>query len=334
MGSPLAPLLANGWMNKHDHKISDDAKLFSRYVDDVLRSIHKDRIEDKLAEINRLHPSLRFTIEVEENNQIPFLDMKIIRSEQKLTSTWYSKPTDTGLMMNFHSLAPLKYKRSVVTGMVYRIFHACSTWSNFHDSLKKVKLLLTNNQYPESFYEPLIKQTLEYIIRANSNTNEDTEESNDEDEQCLIFLQYRGKITEQYIRSLHILEAPCKIVLTLRKLKTILPQLKAKVEKRLRSRVVYKITCSRCQACYVGQTDRHIRTRFREHLHPSQPLGMHLRLCGVTPKFEDKDVMTILQSTTRSIPFLETLEALWQRELKPLINTKDEYKSRELTIRL
>ena len=106
------------------------------------------------------------------------------------------------------------------------------------------------------------------------------------------------------------------------------------MEKRLRSRVVYKITCSRCQACYVGQTDLHIRTRFREHLHPSQPLGMHVRLCGVTPKFEDKDDMTILQSTTRSIPFLETLEALWQRELKPLINTKDEYKSRELTIRL
>ena len=75
MGSPPAPLLANGWMHKHDHKISDDAKLFSRYVDDVLRSIHKDRIEEKLAEINRLHPSLRFTIEVEENNQIPFLDM-------------------------------------------------------------------------------------------------------------------------------------------------------------------------------------------------------------------------------------------------------------------
>ena len=111
-----------------------------------------------------------------------------------------------------------KYKRSVVTGMVHRIFRACSTWSNFHESLKKAKLLLTNNQYPESFYEPLIEQTLEHIIRANSKTNEDTEESNDEDEQCLIFLQYRGKITEQYIRSLHILEAPCKIVLTLRKL--------------------------------------------------------------------------------------------------------------------
>ena len=79
--------------------------------------------------------------------------------------------------------------------------------------------MLTNNQYPEIYiyelyilyitiYDPLIKQTLEYIIRANSKANEETEESDDEDEQCLIFLQYRGKITEQYTQSLHILEGP------------------------------------------------------------------------------------------------------------------------------
>ena len=36
--------------------------------------------------------------------------MKIIHNDKKLTSTWYSKTTDTGLTMNFHSLAPIKYK--------------------------------------------------------------------------------------------------------------------------------------------------------------------------------------------------------------------------------
>ena len=79
-----------------------------------------------------------------------------------------------------------------------------------------------------------------------------------------------------------------KIALTLRKLKTILFQLKAKVEKRLRSRVVYKINCSRCQAYYVGEIDRHTRTRLRENLHSSQLLGIHALLCCVTLKFEVK----------------------------------------------
>ena len=40
----------------------------------------------------------------------------------------------------------------------------------------------------------------------------------------------------------------------------------------------------------------------------------------------------ILHRTTRSVAFLETLEALYIREIKPEINTKDEYRSRELTI--
>jgi len=94
-------------------------------------------MDGKLAEINQLHPKLQFTIEREKENMIPFLDMKIMRAEGKLTLTWYCKSTDTGLIMNFHALAPIKYKRSVVSGMVHRIFQACSTWKNFHHSFGK-----------------------------------------------------------------------------------------------------------------------------------------------------------------------------------------------------
>ena len=34
----------------------------------------------------------------------------------------------------------------------------------------------------------------------------------------------------------------------------------------LRSYVVYKFTCAECNSVYVGETSRHISTRFREHL--------------------------------------------------------------------
>ena len=47
----------------------------------------------------------------------------------------------------------------------------------------------------------------------------------------------------------------------------------------------------------------------------------------------DKENVSVLQST-RILVYLMTLEALWIREIKPKINTKDEYKSRELTIKL
>ena len=40
----------------------------------------------------------------------------------------------------------------------------------------------------------------------------------------------------------------------------------AHVPFHLRSRVVYQFTCAGCNACYVGETFRHISTRIREHL--------------------------------------------------------------------
>ena len=128
MGSPPAPLLANGWMHKFDDLIKGDASIFARYMDDILQNVKSIHVNDKLQDINDLHPSLKFTIEKENNGSIPFLDMCIHRnSDGSLASTWYCKKTDTGLLMNFHALAPDKYKRSVVTGMVHRIVRACSS---------------------------------------------------------------------------------------------------------------------------------------------------------------------------------------------------------------
>ena len=51
------------------------------------------------------------------------------------------KPTDTGLIINFHSISPLKYKRSVFTGFVHSI-----SWKYSHESLTKATVILDNNQ--------------------------------------------------------------------------------------------------------------------------------------------------------------------------------------------
>ena len=161
MGSSPAPLLANGWLSKFDDSIKGKAKIYFRYMDDIIRNIKKDKVQTKLSEINNLNKSLKFTIEEEDENcSIPFLDMKIIRTGRRLASTWYTKPTDTGLTMNFHSLSPLRYKRSTVISLIHRIFRWCSTWDYFHQSIVKAKRILKQNQYPTSFYEPIIEKTL------------------------------------------------------------------------------------------------------------------------------------------------------------------------------
>ena len=116
------------------------------------------------------------------------------------------------------------------------------------------------------------------------------------------------------------------------KLKTYLPSLKANVKKQLRSRVVYKLMCPGCNTCYVGQTSRHLITRFKEHVYNTNlAVRVHFDGClRAPPTTED---ISILASTFRNTSYLMTLEALFIREIKPELNTKDEYRSRELTIK-
>ena len=75
MGSPPAPLLANGWLSTFDPRIKEDAKLYDRYMDDILMEIHTAKVEEKLGSINTLNPSLKFTMERETEKALPFLAM-------------------------------------------------------------------------------------------------------------------------------------------------------------------------------------------------------------------------------------------------------------------
>ena len=95
MSSSPAPLLANGWLSRFDSQIKGDARLFARYMDDILRSIKNFEVQQKLEEINNYHPSLKFTIERETEQTLPFLDMLILREGTSLSSLWYNKPTET-----------------------------------------------------------------------------------------------------------------------------------------------------------------------------------------------------------------------------------------------
>ena len=128
-------------------------------------------------------------------------------------------------------------------------------------------------------------------------------------------MQYRGKCTEEYARPLHKLNAPCRIVMTLRKLKTVLPSLKPPVEKIMRSNVVYKITCPRCQSCYVGQTKRQLQRRFTEHLQKG-PVKIHTAKCNV-----DRDpYCDISQTLMLNFLFLSSLDMIMLSSQRNLLN--------------
>ena len=339
MGSPASPLLANIWMSKFDQLFtSEKPKMYMRYVDDIMTAIKKQNITNRLLEINSWHKNLTFTHEVEDDNgEISFLDMLLHHTTNGIESSWYMKPSNSGLTLNFHALAPMRYKRSVVRSFVHRIYNAYSSWTHIDDGIKEAIDILHENQYPGYFYSPIIKQTIEKI-RA---TKEIKGSSFDEiaDGKKLFLIQYRGHDTTRYVNELLKSGAPILPIYTTRKLRTILPSLKPTVEKNFTSNVIYKIKCSGCQSCYVGMTCRHLITRMKEHFYPNGIMTKHLQVCdGIfMPNGGNMDPFTcgeILATTNKSIIYLSILEALFIREIRPDLNTRDEYKGRMLRIRI
>ena len=116
-----------------DVQLEDDEELASIDVSSLYTNVPVMEAIDVCTEL--LYDGNQFTIERQQEGSIPFLDMQFMNNDCRLSSTWYSKLSDTGLIMNFHALAPKRYKRSVVSGFVHRIYRACSSWEHIHSSL-------------------------------------------------------------------------------------------------------------------------------------------------------------------------------------------------------
>ena len=114
MGSPLGPLMANVFMCHLEEKLTRDGlmpHLYRRYVDDTLaRMPNTDAATMFLATLNGLHPGLSFTMELPVDDSIPFIGIDIIKNGTKLETQVYRKPTNTGLLLHFHSHTDKRYK--------------------------------------------------------------------------------------------------------------------------------------------------------------------------------------------------------------------------------
>ena len=74
--------------------------------------------------------------------------------------------------------------------------------------------------------------------------------------------------------------------------------------------------------------ERHLQQRFKEHIGSSGLLKSHFHDCNISPSFE---MVKILGK--QKFEKLLTLEALFISQIKPALNTKDEFKSRNLLLK-
>ena len=90
----------------------------------------------------------------------------------------------------------------------------------------------------------------------------------------------------------------------------------------LKSRVVYKLSCSGCTSTYVGQTVRNLTSRNEEHKKTDSPVGLHLQQCSLQGNSADLSGKFIDRSNNRTK--LLTIEAIQIRKEKTGLNTRDE----------
>ena len=108
----------------------------------------KDTASRFLDFFNSRHPNIKFTMELEENREIPFLDVCIKRDHNTFSTTIHHKKTFTGLYTKWDSFTPGKYKVNLIRTLTYRCLHICSKSTLLQSTLSDLKNSLLQNGYP------------------------------------------------------------------------------------------------------------------------------------------------------------------------------------------
>ena len=109
-----------------------------------------------LTHINSLHSNITFTLEIEKEGQLPFLDVLIQRNHNTLETRVYRKPTHTNQYLNFKSHQHPCVKFGIVQCLTKRAIAICSK-HHLQEELDLLKDVFVANGYPKKNVNELMK---------------------------------------------------------------------------------------------------------------------------------------------------------------------------------
>lgn len=128
-------------------------ELYRRYRDDCFllwNETNKGEVEELLEDFNTLDDRIKFTMEVEEEGALPFLDALITRKNGSFVYRVYTKPYASGNLLNFNSFHDVKVKRSLIIGETIRRGRISDKKEEDWELLRQT---LIKNAYPPRFIE-------------------------------------------------------------------------------------------------------------------------------------------------------------------------------------
>ena len=290
MGNPLSPLLANIYMEYFETVLLSPIKpsdmVWYRYVDDIF-SYWDNRwgnFDEFLISLNSLVPSIKFKCEWEKDNCLPFLDILIIRRNNRYVFTVYRKPTFSISYIHFLSYHNEKIKIGVACNLFLRALRICST-EFLDEEFFIIKQHLTYLKYPDYIVERAKNKAKSIFYRGKKE---------------MISQRPQNKIILPYTESIS------KISNTLGKDNPIIFSYPRSIgssiinvfqNKKEVTAGVYNIPCNDCEKSYYGQTGRSINHRILEHKravrygHENNGIFLHLKNTGHRINWENSELI-------------------------------------------
>ena len=338
MGSPLGPSLANAFLCFHEtiwlNDCPEDFKPvhYRRYVDDIFALFRSpDHLEKFTSYLNSKHKNIKFTYEKESNDSLPFLDILISRSENGFKTSVYHKPTFSGVYSNFNSFIYDQYKIGLIFTLLFRTFSIVSDFSRFHTEVSHLKDILRKNAFPIKLVDNCIKTFLnkKFLHTPVALTVDKKELSITLPYLGNLSLAIRTRLQNSINRNLPF----CKIKVIFKSTTRLgnFFRFKDKVPFTLRSNVVYKFSCGRCNATYYGETCHHLNIRVGEHSGVSPLTGKksktkkttaikdHMLFCDHVVSLEDFKIL----ASSNSEFHLKIKESLLISRDKPELNRNE-----------
>lgn len=263
MGHPISSVIAQLVMEKLETDVLEGITIkpyfFKRYVDDCILAIPKNTENDILNQFNQYNSKIQFTLEKSTQNVINFLDMSLkINNQNKIETSWYTKPTWSGRYTNFHSKHPMSHKKSVIIGIIDRAIKL-SSCNHREKAINKAKDILKKNSYPEKLINQITKKRIHLYYNSEKRLS-----NNENITKKYISLPYVPKLSEkiQNIFKNNDIEIAHKVTNNYNDLFT---KLKTKIPTDYQTHCIYEIPCNNCDGKYIGQTMQYLHKRINQH---------------------------------------------------------------------
>jgi hypothetical protein len=315
--------------------------LWKRYVDDTFTLVKKNKINDVLKKINSFHPYIKFTHEVEKDNQIAFLDVLLKkRSDKGIETTVYRKPTNNSIYIHWNAYGPKQWKTGTLAGIIRRAYDICSTDENRENELNFIFKVFTEiNGYPKALVRSMLRKTKEMFEMNSTGEADDVSENvkeETEDAPLIFKVPFRGDKGERLLNKMsRRLDSDLpknlkfRIVHTGTKISKFF-NIKDKVDDKHLSNFIYHHDCQnkKCKdGDYIGETARRKTRRTKEHAGKDKSSHIFLHSTKTKHPRAREENFKVLATNYQDRRKRKLAEAMYIRDLKPSLNKqKDSFK--------